>query len=182
MAASRTALRALILRDLVVLRKHFGEFVIRTIVQPFLLVFVFLYVFPSIGQGVGAGGAKSPSRTSRPCSCRAWWRSRSCSRASRPSRCRVNRVRLHARDRGPRASALPDLAGRVSKVLSGAVQGPLAALIVFPIAAVVHAPGVHAHLIGPLADRDHRDSACLHHDELAWVAAGHHRSSPATSA
>jgi ABC-2 type transport system permease protein len=34
----------------------------------------------------------------------------------------------------------------VSKVLSGAAQGLLAALIVFPIAAVVHAPGVHAHL------------------------------------
>src|ERR1700735_4891062 len=58
MAASRTALRALILRDLVVLRKNFGEFVVRTIIQPFLLVFVFLYVFPSIGQGVGGGGGK----------------------------------------------------------------------------------------------------------------------------
>jgi len=33
-----------------------------------------------------------------------------------------------------------------AKVLSGAVQGLLAALIVFPIAAVVHAPGVHEHL------------------------------------
>ena len=34
----------------------------------------------------------------------------------------------------------------VAKVLSGAVQGLLAAVIVFPIAAVIHAPGVHAHL------------------------------------
>jgi ABC-2 type transport system permease protein len=34
----------------------------------------------------------------------------------------------------------------IAKVLSGAAQGVLAALIVFPIAAVVHAPGVHAHL------------------------------------
>ncbi len=33
-----------------------------------------------------------------------------------------------------------------SKVLSGAAQGLIAALIVFPIAAVVHASGVHAHL------------------------------------
>ncbi len=49
---------ALILRDLVVLRKNFAEFVIRTLVQPFLLVFVFLYVFPTIGQGVGGGGGK----------------------------------------------------------------------------------------------------------------------------
>jgi ABC-2 type transport system permease protein len=34
----------------------------------------------------------------------------------------------------------------ISKVLSGCVQGMLAALIVFPIAAVVHATGVNAHL------------------------------------
>jgi len=33
-----------------------------------------------------------------------------------------------------------------SKVLSGATQGLFAALIVFPIAAVIHASGVHAHL------------------------------------
>ena len=34
----------------------------------------------------------------------------------------------------------------VAKVLSGAVQGVIAAVIVFPIAAVVHAAGVDAHL------------------------------------
>ena len=50
-AASWTALGALLLRDLVVLRKHLQEFVLRTIIQPFLLCFVFLYVFPKIGQG-----------------------------------------------------------------------------------------------------------------------------------
>jgi ABC-2 type transport system permease protein len=46
LAASRVAFRALILRDLVVLRKTLGEFIPRTILQPFLLVFVFTYVFP----------------------------------------------------------------------------------------------------------------------------------------
>src|SRR5262249_2351302 len=51
--ASRTALGALLLRDLVVLRKHLGEFVLRTLIQPFLLCFVFLFVFPKIGQGIG---------------------------------------------------------------------------------------------------------------------------------
>src|ERR1700749_3470777 len=54
-AASWTALGALLLRDVVVLRKHFWEFVLRTLIQPFLLCFVFLYVFPKIGQGVGGG-------------------------------------------------------------------------------------------------------------------------------
>ena len=50
------ALLAPILRDLVVLWKNKWEFVTRTLVQPFLLVFVFLYVFPTIGQGVGGHG------------------------------------------------------------------------------------------------------------------------------
>jgi len=56
--AGRVALWALILRDLVVLRKHLVEFVIRVLVQPFLLCFVFLYVFQKIGQGIGGGGGR----------------------------------------------------------------------------------------------------------------------------
>ena len=54
-AASRIALQALMLRDLVVLRKHSAEFVVRMLVQPFLLCFVFLFVFPKIGTAVGGG-------------------------------------------------------------------------------------------------------------------------------
>ena len=34
----------------------------------------------------------------------------------------------------------------VAKVMSGSVQGVLAAVVVFPMAAVIHAPGVEAHL------------------------------------
>ncbi len=66
-AASWTSLRALIQRDLVVLWKHKIEFTVRTLVQPFLLCFVFLYVFPKIGQGIGAAsgvpGAESAFAT-----------------------------------------------------------------------------------------------------------------------
>ena len=56
-AATRVAFRSLILRDLVVLRKTLKEFIPRTILQPLLLVFVFTYVFPKIGQGVGGSDA-----------------------------------------------------------------------------------------------------------------------------
>ena len=55
--ASWTAFRALLLRDLTVLRKSLAEFIPRTMLQPFMLVFVFAYVFPKIGQGVGGSGA-----------------------------------------------------------------------------------------------------------------------------
>src|SRR2546430_16688963 len=53
--ASKSAFAGLLLRDLTVLRKNLKEFLPRTILQPFLLVFVFLYVFPTIGQAIGGG-------------------------------------------------------------------------------------------------------------------------------
>ena len=144
-AASRAALQALIARDLTVLRKHFGEFVARTIVQPFLLVFVFLYVFPTIGQGVG--GARV-------------------SQAAFATVLVPGVVAVSIMFQGIQSVALPmatefgftrEIEDRVqspcpiwlvaiAKVLSGSVQAVLAAAIVFPIAAVVHAKGVHAHL------------------------------------
>ena len=44
----------------------------------------------------------------------------------------------------------------MAKVLSGAVQGLISAALVLPIASVVHAKGVEAHLNAPLVDhRDH---------------------------
>ena len=59
--ASWTAYRALLLRDLTVLRKTLNEFLPRTLLQPFLLVFVFTFVFPKIGQGVGGAGNGGPA-------------------------------------------------------------------------------------------------------------------------
>ena len=55
-AAGRSAFLALLLRDLTVLRKNLKEFIPRTIMQPLLLMFIFTYVFPKIGQGIGGGG------------------------------------------------------------------------------------------------------------------------------
>jgi ABC-2 type transport system permease protein len=146
-AASRSALHALILRDLVVLRKNFGEFIARTLIQPFLLVFVFLYVFPTIGQGVGAGRGRVAE-------------------SAFATVLVPGVVAISIMFQGIQAVALPlatefgytrEIEDRVqapcpiwlvavAKVLSGAVQGLLAALIVFPMAAVIHASHVHAHL------------------------------------
>src|SRR6202046_5282400 len=46
------------LRDLRVLRRELGPFVVRIIMQPLLFLFVFTYVFPHMGQGnpMAAGG------------------------------------------------------------------------------------------------------------------------------
>src|SRR5207248_6818853 len=54
--SSLRAFGALLLRDLAVLRKEVRMFLGRTIMQPLLLIFVFTYVFPKIGQGIGGSG------------------------------------------------------------------------------------------------------------------------------
>jgi ABC-2 type transport system permease protein len=144
--ASKSAFAGLLLRDLTVLRKNLKEFLPRTILQPFLLVFVFLYVFPTIGQGIGGGrpGGESAFATVLV----------------------AGVVGLSIMFQGIQAVALPmvqefgytrEIEDRVlaplpvsfvalEKIASGALQGLLAALIVFPIAAVVHAQSVHIHL------------------------------------
>ena len=140
-SASVSALGALLLRDLTVLRKHLGEFVLRTLVQPFLLVFVFLFVFPEIGQSVGGGsGAASFASVLVPgvVGISVMFQG-------------VQTVALtlaqefgFTREIEDRVQApCPVWLVAVAKVLSGVVQGVLAAVIVFPIAAVVHASGVH---------------------------------------
>ncbi len=145
--ASWLSLKALIVRDLVVLRKHLVEFVIRTLVQPFLLCFVFLYVFPKIGQGIGTSsvpGAESAFATVLV----------------------PGVVGLSIMFQGIQAVAMqlaqefgftreiedrvqapcPIWLVAISKVISGGAQGLISAILVLPIAAVVHAGGVEAHI------------------------------------
>lgn len=55
-------LRGLLLRDLTVLDRSLGEFLHNTVTQPLLLVFVFAYLFPLIGQGMGGGSEAGASR------------------------------------------------------------------------------------------------------------------------
>jgi ABC-2 type transport system permease protein len=145
-AASWTALGALLLRDLVVLRKDLKVFVLRTVIQPFLLCFVFLYVFPKIGQGIGGHGSVQESAFATilvpgVVGISVMFQG-------------VQSIALnmaqefgYTREIEDRVQApCPIWLVAVAKVLSGAAQGVLSAIIVLPIAAVVHAPGVQAHL------------------------------------
>lgn len=50
-------MHGLALRDLRVLRRDWAEFLTRTLMQPLLFIFVFAFVFPRIGQTIGAGVA-----------------------------------------------------------------------------------------------------------------------------
>jgi len=147
LAASRTALLALILRDLVVLRKNFLEFVIRTLVQPFLLVFVFLYVFPTIGQGVGGGGGKLAESAFATVLVPGVVAISIMFQGVQAVALTMSQEFGFTREIEDRVQApCPIWLVALAKILSAAAQGLLSALLVFPIAAVVHAPGVSAHL------------------------------------
>ena len=48
--------RGLLLRDISVLRREVIPFLIRTVMNPLLFVFVFTYLFPKMGQGFQSSG------------------------------------------------------------------------------------------------------------------------------
>ncbi|HXY16931.1 MAG TPA: ABC transporter permease [Gaiellaceae bacterium] len=144
---SAATLGALLARDLRVLRRQFGQFVVRTIMQPLLFVFVFAYVFPKIGQGF-RGGPSGISFTTILV---------------------PGLIAVAINFQGIQAVALPlvqefsyskEIEDRVlapvpvwvvgfEKILAGAIQSLLAAGVVFPIVYLVHArgaaPKVHVH-------------------------------------
>jgi ABC-2 type transport system permease protein len=146
-AASWTALGALMLRDLVVLRKHFWEFVLRTIIQPFLLCFVFLYVFPKIGQGIGGGNGTAAESAFATVLVPGVVGISVMFQGVQSIALAMAQEFGFTREIEDRVQApCPIWLVAMAKVLSGAAQGVLSAVIVLPIASVVHAPGVQAHL------------------------------------
>jgi ABC-2 type transport system permease protein len=145
-AASSAALGALLLRDLVVLRKHLWDFVLRTLTQPFLLCFVFLYVFPKIGQGIGGHGDAAESDFATILVPGVVGIS-IMFQGLQSIALAMAQYFGFAREIEDRAQApCPIWLVAVAKVMFGAVQGLLSAIIVLPIASVVHAPGVQAQL------------------------------------
>jgi len=149
-AASFVAFRALLARDLTVTRKNLKEVVPRTVLQPFLLVFVFTYVFPKIGQGVGGHASDSAGSFS--------------------TLLVAGVVALAIIFQGIQSVALPmvqefgytrEIEDRVQaplpislvameKIIAGAVISFFSALIVFPIAALVPATPVKLDIDWPV--------------------------------
>src|SRR5215475_12311985 len=145
-AASWTALGALLLRDLVVLRKNLREFVLRTLIQPFLLCFVFLYVFPKIGQGIGGHGSAEQSEFATILVPGVVGISVMFQGVQSIALAMAQEFGFTREIEDRVQAPCPIWLVAIAKVLSGAAQGILSAAIVLPIAAVVHAPGVEAHL------------------------------------
>ena len=123
---------ALLMRDFNVLRKNIVEFIIRSVMQPLLFVFVFTYVFPKIGFGVGGSAAEAtfssllvPGVVAIACIFQG-----------------IQAVALplvqefgFTREIEDRVMApLPVWAVAAEKLSAGAVQGLIAAAVVFPLA------------------------------------------------
>jgi ABC-2 type transport system permease protein len=145
--ASRDALVGLLQRDLTVLWKSKFEFVTRTLVQPFLLVFVFLYVFPAIGQGVGGGGGRAGESSFASVLVPGVVGISIMFQGIFAVAMVLSQEFGYTREIEDRVQApCPVWLVAAAKVLSGSIHAVLAAAIVFPIAAVVHAHGVTAHL------------------------------------
>jgi ABC-2 type transport system permease protein len=143
-SASWLALGALLLRDLTVLRKHLVEFVLRTLIQPFLLVFVFLYIFPKIGQSVGGGsvGASDFATVLVPGVVGISTMFQGVQSVALQLATEFGFTReIEDRVQAP----CPVWLVAVAKIISGVIQGLIAAIIVFPLASVVHAHGVKAN-------------------------------------
>jgi ABC-2 type transport system permease protein len=140
-ASARSAFGALLLRDLAVLRKEIGMFLGRTVMQPLLLVFVFTRVFPEIGEAIGGQGGAASFSTLLVGGVIA----------SAMIFQGVQAVALplvqdfgYTREIEDRVLApMPVWAVALEKVTSGAVQGVIAALVVFPLARFIPATPVH---------------------------------------
>src|SRR5450759_4985249 len=145
-SASAAALGALLLRDLVVLRKHKWEFVLRTLIQPFLLCFVFLYVFPEIGQGIGGRGAGSESAFATILVPGVVGISVMFQGVQSIALAMAQEFGFTREIEDRVQAPCPIWLVAIAKVISGAAQGLISAAIVLPIAAVVHARGVTAQL------------------------------------
>jgi ABC-2 type transport system permease protein len=145
-AASRVTLGALLLRDFVVLKKNLGEFVIRTLVQPFLLCFVFLFIFPKIGQGIGGRGATAVSGFATVLVPGVVGLSIMFQGVQSIALTMAQEFGFTREIEDRVQAPCPIWLVAIEKVLSGTVQGLISAAIVLPIASVVHAAGAEADI------------------------------------
>jgi ABC-2 type transport system permease protein len=149
-AASLVAFRALLVRDLTVTRKNLREVVPRTLLQPLLLVFVFTYVFPKIGQGVGGAagdvtGSFSTLLVAGVVALAIIFQG-------------IQSVALpmvqefgYTREIEDRVLApLPVSLVAIEKIVAGAIISFFSALLVFPIAAIVPATPVNLEIDWPV--------------------------------
>ena len=139
--AGAAAFRGMLLRDFRVVTKQWPAFLMRTVMQPLLTTFVFAYVFPKIGQGVGAArGSADFSTLLAPGLVAFALIFQGIQAVALPLVSEFG----YTREIDDRVLApLPVWAVGLEKIGAGAVQAMVAALIVFPILYLVPATPVN---------------------------------------
>ena len=138
----RTVFLALLGRDFYVLRHNLREFIPRTVVQPFLLIFVFTYVFPKIGQSVGGAGPGAAAFSTMLVA--GVLGSVILFQGIQAVALPLVQEFGYTKEIEDRVLApLPVQLVAIEKIVSGALQCLVAAAIVFPIAYLVPATPVH---------------------------------------
>lgn len=151
------AFAALLLRDAIVLRKNFRAFILRTVMQPLMTVFVFAYVFPKIGQGIGGSGQSQSSFATLlvPGVMATACIFQGIQSVALPL---VQEFGFTGEIEDRVLAPLPVSGVAIAKIAAGAIQAMIAALVVFPLARFVPASAVHLTFdwpvlltVGPLA-------------------------------
>ena len=142
--AYRAAFIGLLGRDMYLLRKSVRVFLLRTLIQPLLLVFVFTYVFPKTGQSVG--GSSGASRFSTQLVAGVMGLAIVFQGIQAVALPLVQEFGVSREIEDRVLAPLPTWMVGLQKIVTGLLQGLLGACLVFPIAALVPATPVHLNI------------------------------------
>jgi ABC-2 type transport system permease protein len=138
------AVIGLVARDLRVLRRDFAPFLLRTVMNPIMFVFVFAYLFPKIGEGYhGGAGNTSFGTILGPGLVAVGMIFQGIAAVALPLVNEFGRTReIEDRLMAP----IPIGMVAVEKIVFGSIQSLLAALVVFPVVYIIPATPVDVHV------------------------------------
>jgi len=137
--AYRQAFVALVRRDLHVVASAWPLFILRTAMQPLLLMFVFTYVFPKIGQGIGGGSRQVQEQFTGVLVAGVIGLAIVFQGIQAVALPLVQEFGFSNEIEDRVLAPLPTRMVGVQKIVTGMLQGLVAATLVFPIAAIVPA-------------------------------------------
>jgi ABC-2 type transport system permease protein len=134
------AFAGLLARDTRVLRRDFLSFLLRTVMNPIMFTFVFAYVYPKIGEGFGSGGASANFGTILvPGLVAVSMVFQGIAAVALPL---VNEFGRTKEIEDRLMAPLPVAGVALEKIVFGAIQSLVAALVVFPVVLVIPATPV----------------------------------------
>ncbi|HVH73154.1 MAG TPA: ABC transporter permease, partial [Candidatus Dormibacteraeota bacterium] len=133
----------MLLRDLSVLRREFIAFLIRTVMNPLMFVFVFTYLFPKMGQGFQSARGIGFGTLILPGLIAVGIFFQGIMATALPLSVEIGATReIHDRVMSP----LPVEMVAVEKIVFSAIQSVLAAVVIFPLVYFIPATPVQVHV------------------------------------